>query len=169
MGLLGYQEERQLAPMRRDSKKWYFAYGSNMDVAQMQERKVRFWASKKAFLKGYRLTFDTWSDSYGAGVADVVPSPGSVVEGVVYLVEEEVLKILDQYEGVHRDFYRRMKVTVEAEDGETLTATCYEAVHKSQDIIPPSPKYLAKLIRGAETHDLSPSYIEMLRAFPVAD
>ena len=156
--------------MSESHERWYFAYGSNMDPAQMEERKVHYRAAEKALLRDYRLAFNLLSkERWNGGVSDVVASPGSTVEGVLYLTTEAGLKTLDRYEGVHKDRYRRGEVTVEHQDGRPQQATCYEVVTKSPQFIPPSRAYLATLIRGAEAHHLNPSYIEKLRAIPVAD
>lgn len=142
---------------------WYFAYGSNMDPGQMIDRRVRFREARKAVLRDYTLVFTRYSVGYNAGVAAVIPSPGTVVEGVLYAVNEQGLKALDKHEGVDRGLYKRVNVTVEAEGGQHYEAVCYQTLEKRETPIPPNGEYLAKLIRGAEAFNLSPQYVASLR------
>lgn len=156
--------------MDQSQYKWYFAFGSNMDTAQMKERGVHFRNAKKVFLRNYKLAFDYPSPRYGgAGVADIVLSPGSTVEGVLYQLSEDDLKKLDHFEGVAQGVYRRKDVAVEDQDGFRQRAICYEVIEKSDTFISPSKRYIEKLIRGAGVHYLSPSYIEKLRRIPVVE
>ena len=146
---------------------WYFAYGSNMDPAQMTERRVAYAAGQRARLADHRLDFDLYSQRYGAGVADIVRSPGGSVEGVLYEVDEAGLATLDSYEGVEVSTYRRLDVAVATDDGEVHNAVAYEVIAKVP-FIAPHPDYLAKLVRGAEAFGLSAAYIRKLRSLPVA-
>ena len=146
-----------------DDQVWYFAYGSNMDPGQMIDRKVRFSTAKKALLKEHTLVFNRYSVTYGAGVADIIPKDGSAVEGVLYLVNERGLKLLDKFEGVDRGLYQRAFVVVEDEKGTPHRAVCYQIVDKAIVTVPPSVEYLTKLVKGAEAFGLSPDYIQGLR------
>ena len=154
--------------MSESGKDWYFAYGPNMDPVKMGERGIEYWASKKVTLNGYRLTFNCWSDAYGAGTGDIVPSRGSVVEGVIYLVDEEGMRVCDEISGIANNVYKRLVVEVEYQDGNKESAIGYDVVNKSEEVIPPSEAYVDMLIKGAEAHSLSSSYIQMLRNIPVA-
>lgn len=142
---------------------WYFAYGSNMDPGQMIDRKIRFSAASRAVLKEHTLVFNRYSVTYGAGVADIIPKQGGAVEGVLYLVTERALKVLDKFEGVARGLYQRAFVVVEDEKGTPHRAVCYQIVDKAIVTIPPSLEYLTKLVKGAEAFGLSPDYIQGLR------
>lgn len=146
----------------------YFAYGSNMDPAQMAERQVRYAAARRAVLGGYRLDFTRCSDRWhGAGVADIVRAADGTVEGVVYDVDEAGLATLDGYEGVHGGTYRRVAVTVTTEEGVSCQAVAYEVVTKGS-FVAPHPEYLARLVRGAKAFGLSAAYLRTLRSLPVA-
>jgi cation transport regulator ChaC len=142
---------------------WYFAYGSNMDAGQMMDRRVRFTEARRAMIRDHALVFNRYSTTWGAGVADIVPQHGEVVEGVLYQVTEAGLKSLDRYEGVDRGLYRRAAVRVEDAEGRTYDAVCYQIVDKASVSVPPSVAYLTKLVKGAEAFGLSPAYIQKLR------
>ena len=139
-----------------------------MDPAQMRERQVPYGTARRAVLRDRQLDFTLRSERWrGGGVADIVRSPGGLVEGVMYDVDDADLATLDQYEGVHTGKYRRLRVTVTADDGRSFDAVAYEVVSKSS-FVAPHPDYLARLVRGAEAFELSPDYIRALRSLPVA-
>ena len=75
----------------------YFAYGSNLNHYQMQERCRDCKYIKNIFLEGYKLSFCAVSRSYG--VANVVKKIGSKVPGGLWEISPEDEKILDDYEG----------------------------------------------------------------------
>lgn len=148
---------------------FYFAYGSNMNLDQMRERRVSYENSRRALLRDYKLGFTKTSKRYNAGVADVVESRDDVVEGVLYEVTEEGMATLDKFEGVNQNTYKRMKVMVQLEDGEKLEAITYKVVSAEEPFIPPSKEYMNKIIKGAEIHKLSSNYIQKLKAIPLKE
>lgn len=81
----------------------YFAYGSNLQLAQMAQRCPASIFSGRATLPGYRWQINQ------RGVANVVPcdEPGCKVEGLIYLINSKDEKSLDRSEGVARDFYQK--------------------------------------------------------------
>ena len=62
----------------------YFAYGSNMNWLQMQNRCPSARFLYRAVLPDYKLAFTRKSVKRGCGVADVVPARGQNAWGVVY-------------------------------------------------------------------------------------
>ncbi len=148
---------------------FYFAYGSNMNLDQMRERRVSYENSRRALLRDYKLGFTKTSKRYNAGVADIVESRDDVVEGVLYEVTEEGMATLDKFEGVNQNTYKRMKVMVQLEDGEKLEAITYKVVSAEEPFIPPSKEYMNKIIKGAEIHKLSSNYIQRLKAIPLKE
>lgn len=148
---------------------FYFAYGSNMNLGQMRERRVSYENSRRALLRDYKLGFTKTSKRYNAGVADIVESRDDVVEGVLYEVTEEGMATLDKFEGVNQNTYKRMKVMVQLEDGEKLEAITYKVVSAEEPFIPPSKEYMNKIIKGAEIHKLSSNYIQRLKAIPLKE
>ncbi|HHV42277.1 MAG TPA: gamma-glutamylcyclotransferase [Clostridiaceae bacterium] len=83
----------------------YFAYGSNMDETQMQERCANSRLVGPAFIKDYKLTY---RHCVTAPYASIDPETGSFVPVVVWVVSQEDLRALDRYErlgevgGYHR-------------------------------------------------------------------
>lgn len=139
----------------------YFAYGSNMERAQMKRRCKESRFHSAARLRDHQLIFPRRSDLWGGGVAGLKPVPGKMVEGVLYEVSEADQKVLDQVEE-HPRSSLRLPVTVETFAGEKLKAFTYFAMGKGD--YPPTRRYMEKLISGAEEHNLSDPYIAQLEA-----
>ena len=131
----------------------YFAYGSNMDRAQMRERCPESSFLGWGWLNDHRLAYVGWSERWGGGVATVVPRRGDRVPGFLYFVTTADLRRLDRYEGAPR-IYRRKIVTIHlgTEPGRT-TAVTYR--HTGAPERPPGPQYL-RVIQDA--------HAEMLRS-----
>jgi Gamma-glutamyl cyclotransferase, AIG2-like len=103
----------------------YFAYGSNLWIAQMVARTgpIRRGADRPriARLPNYRLAFNMHGDD-GQVFANVI-SPGHGVLGVIYCCTAEALLKMDHYE----KGYERRQVQVMLENGAELTALTYTA------------------------------------------
>jgi cation transport regulator ChaC len=140
----------------------YFAYGSNMSSGQMSERCPGARALGPARLAGFALTFNRWSDRRRSYVADVIPVHGSDVWGVLWDVTPEDLASLDRFEGVAIGAYRRDTLRVASSEPPLVDAVTYR-VCQPQPPGPPSPEYLALLIRGAYEHGLPGDYLQRLK------
>ena len=75
----------------------YFAYGSNLNHEQMQERCKDSKYIKNVFLEGYKLSFCAISRS--RGVANIVKKSGSKIPGGIWEISINDEKELDYYEG----------------------------------------------------------------------
>lgn len=84
----------------------YFAYGSNMDPAQMRRRIPDARVVGRAVLKGWRIAERLY--------ADIEKSRGGRVYGVLYLLSTKEMRRLDIFEGYPRT-YECGKVVVHAE------------------------------------------------------
>ena len=86
--------------MRLINQMLYFAYGSNMDLRQMRRRCPSYRFVSIAKLEDHKLAFTRRSPRRRCGVADVIPSPGEEVWGVLYNIKtrRDVLA-LDRAEG----------------------------------------------------------------------
>jgi hypothetical protein len=76
----------------------YFAYGSNLDWAQMKQRCPLAKFVCRAKLPAHRLAFTLKSPRRDCGVADVLPDQAKDVWGVVYELLADELKDLDKDE-----------------------------------------------------------------------
>jgi gamma-glutamylcyclotransferase len=126
----------------------YFAYGSNLDEAQMHQRCPGAVVVGPATLPGYRLTFTGESRKWGGAVATVVPDEAGKVPGLLYACTDRHLASLDTAEG-HRipGAYRRCTLRVLTDDGRKVDAVAYVKPVTEGEGTPPDA-YL-RLIRGA--------------------
>jgi len=139
---------------------WHFAYGSNMNRAQMLSRAGKILEEHNASLPNFEVRFNKKVRGGTAG-ANIQPSPGNTVHGVLYKIEEGAMRSLDRYEGVP-DHYRRIEVQVTPEGGPPVPAQIYIA-SKVEKGLRPSPSYLQSMLDGAGEHNLPASYIGELK------
>ena len=165
-----------VSPVFGGKSHYYFAYGSNMDPAQMKARCPESRFVSRATLENYDVDFTRFSTRRQCGVMDVVPKAGSRVWGALFKVSDNDINRMDAAEiyappggkledDPHR--YQRKTLAVQPE-GDTartpIQASVYEVVTK-QPTIPPSKDYLDTILRGAEACGLPGPYIERLRGF----
>lgn len=141
--------------MTNASKRYYFAYGSNMDQAQMNQLCPKAVLVGIARLPGCRFIINT------RGVATVVPETPSEVYGILWIITKVDEQALDKHEGVKWGTYKKMAVDVEISTEKLALALIYVA----SDSTPGSPRdnYMEKLVAAAEQHGLPDKYIEELR------
>jgi cation transport regulator ChaC len=146
---------------------WYFAYGSNMDLARKQGRTGAIRESHLATLSGYRLAFNKMG-SDGVVYANLFADPTEETLGVIYRCTSETLNTLDGYEGASSGHYQRTEVQVRRLDGQIVSAIAYVArpevvVSESR----PSDEYFGYIRRGTEAHRFPTNAIRAIeiRAF----
>ncbi|MBL7125540.1 MAG: gamma-glutamylcyclotransferase [Dehalococcoidales bacterium] len=125
---------------------YYFAYASNLNRKQMQERCPGSKPMFVATLPNYKLVFAGWSRQWRGGKASIKLFRGERVSGAVYEVSERDLSRLDRYEGCPGN-YNRLKVTVFDEDGRSVEAVTYIKSGQLEET-PPSKEYLAVIQQG---------------------
>ena len=157
---------------------FYFAYGSNLDPDQMQQRCPGHSVVGLAELRDHRLVFPLTSHDWGGGVASVGVAHGSSVWGMVYELTEADLVALDRYEGFvgpenQHNVYDRESASVQlvrADDGSfarRLRVWIYLA--RPANPSPPSRRYLEAVVRGARHHRLPEEYLAKLVATPTVN
>lgn len=149
----------------------YFAFGSNMDPAQMTARCPSHQVLGRAFLPGHELCFPRRSPKRRCGTAGLVRSAAHCVWGVLYVLEESDLSRLHEAEGYrpgraadrNRHDFVAIEVRRDGPAGATLAAFTYVA-RPDDSGAAPSMDYLMHLVRGAEHHALPDAYIRQLRS-----
>ena len=139
----------------------YFAYGSNLDLAQMKIRCPSSELISKGSLSGYRLTFNRYSSGWGGGVADVIQDQDSKVWGLVFKLSNSDLKRLDSYEGCYNDqtsLYERWKAVINTPKGQISDVWVYTDVEK-QKFVQPTIEYL-QIIKDAAVRWNFPKIME---------
>ena len=142
---------------------WYFAYGSNLWIDQKEQRTsaIRTGADRPriARLADHRFAFNK-RGSKGQVYANVMPSLGEEVFGVVYRCKPSTVDTMSEYEGG----YERKTVTVVIDDGFSVEAITYVAIEKNVvDDTRPSDEYLTRILTGAAQHGLPHDYIEKIK------
>jgi gamma-glutamylcyclotransferase len=128
----------------------YFAFGSNLNVAQMRLRCPTSTVTGKAQLLDHALEFSGISRRWqGGGTCNITPSPGSSVLGVLYRLSPADFDVLDGFEGAPGR-YRRREIEVNAGD-DTIVAITYTRV-VTPAMNPPSPAYAATVAYGYGLH-----------------
>ena len=150
----------------------YFAYGSNLDDAQMRHRCPDHEVVGPAKLEGYRLLFQGNSDRWRGAVATVSPAVDRVVWGVLFLLSEDDLRALDEYEGYKgaanpSTLYDREEVRVRTAVGVEVPALTYLMRPHAEG--KPSRLYLDTITNGAANHGLPREYVAQLSKTATAD
>ncbi len=140
---------------------WYFAYGSNMNRAQMRSRAGQIVEEQPARLENYELVFNKKARG-GFATANIRPAPGKTVHGVLYKIPESVFRNLDRFESAP-EHYRRIEVGVTDGAGKKINAQVYIAT-KVEKGLRPAPHYLQTILDGAGEHELPAEYIAEIKA-----
>jgi hypothetical protein len=150
----------------------YFAYGSNMDWAQMRERCPSARFVGVAVLTDHRLGFTRKSINRGCGVADAVRDEGQSLWGVVYEFADVDIGKLDKSEGYRpgrekNSYWRReCMVFLDGDEQGPLTVRAYFADPQT-NTPPPNQAYKNLILSGARHWHLPEEYIRELEHIEV--
>ncbi|SDF71465.1 Uncharacterized conserved protein YtfP, gamma-glutamylcyclotransferase (GGCT)/AIG2-like family [Onishia taeanensis] len=127
---------------------YYFAYGSNMNVARVDARIGETRRALAGVLEGYRLSFDKASKVPGVAHANVHPAQGQRVEGALFeLTHPDQITLMDPFEG-HPHDYTRVRESVLTDEG-PIEAWVYVAQpQRTAESLRPAQEYLAHLLAG---------------------
>lgn len=140
-------------------KRLNIAYGSNLNLQQMEIRCPAANIYGKGMLKDYRLLF---KGVPGNAYATIEPFKGRKVPVLVWELKPEDEKTLDFYEGFP-NFYYKKDLKAELETGETVTAMAYIMTNKIKDRIHlnlPSKSYLKTVEAGYTAAGFDIGFIE---------
>jgi len=110
-------------------------------------------------LPDHEMIFNKHSND--GGKANIMYSPGNLVEGVLYSVNDEDLLILDKYEGVSSKQYKRYEIEVQDNNKNSIPAVAYKALNTGK-VSAPTEEYLNYILKGREF--LSPGYYTKLKS-----
>lgn len=151
----------------------YFAYGSNMDWAQMKTRCPSVTFVGVARLADHRLAFTRKSVNRGCGVADVVHETGRSVWGAVFQPSELDVGALDKSEGYRpgrekNSYWRReCMVFLDGDENRPVTAQTYFGDPQPDPPLP-NQAYKDLILGGARHWHLPALYIAELEAIEVS-
>lgn len=141
-----------------DKKFLYFAYGSNMDEDQMEDRCPGAKLLCKVTVPDYTFRIDS------RGVASIISKRGAEVTGLLWEVDKCHIKTLDKREGIAGGFYRRVALPLVYE-GQTVTSIVYLSNYDCDGHYAPRPGYMEKIVRAAKDHGFDEAYIRELETF----
>ena len=130
-----------------------------MSAKRMHERLGWSPSRSGAILSDYEMSFNKHSND--GGKANIMYSPGNIVEGILYSVNEEDLMILDKYEGVAAKQYKRYDIEVRYNNKNSIAAVAYKALNTGK-VSAPTEEYLSYILDGKEF--LSPGYYTKLKS-----
>lgn len=122
-------------------KKYYIAYGSNMDEQQMAVRCRDAGLVGTGFIQGYELLF---KGSLTGCYATIEPKEESTVPVTVWAISKADEKRLDRYEGFPT-FYYKKDIEVQMKDG-AITGLVY-IMHEDRHCGMPFPWYYEQMER----------------------
>lgn len=131
------------------AKRYYLAYGSNMNLEQMALRCPTAKVVGSAVLEGYELLF---RGGNGGAVATIEPNQNENVPVLVWTIEPGDEASLDRYEGWPR-LYRKEMVDITV-GGKNLNAMVY-IMNEGRPIGTPSEYYYKVIEQGYGSAGLS--------------
>jgi len=137
--------------------KFYFAYGSNMNLEQMKRRCPDSKLLGVAILKGYKFVYDGYSHTRKGAVANIVESSDEIVNGALYKISDSDEENLDGYEG-YPTYYQKKMVKVVDLQGNEYEAMVYYREPKDPGL--PSEEYESILVNSAYKLGLPEEYIK---------
>ena len=142
------------AAVKAEETVLYFAYGSNMWLAQMQTRCPGSVKLGRAILSKYKWIINA------RGYANVVKAKKHAVEGVLYSITKTNEKTLDVFEGVAQGCYSKVMLPVE------YNGSVHQAlVYIDPIVIEGLPKvaYVKRINAGLKDAKLSKKYVNFIR------
>ena len=158
-GLINQENFDQNFISTNQADQLYFAYGSNMNLAQMQERcGTGFKKIRTARLDNYEFGFDQ------RGYANIRPRIGEFVWGVAWLITPECIASLDGYEDYPDTYNKRI---VSAKDSNLQDLDVFVYIENAENFGGVAQKdYLNnKIIVGAKENGLPDFWIKKLEQY----
>ena len=136
------------------SPRYYVAYGSNINVSQMEHRCPTAEIVGTGWIDNHYLAFGGRTER---AVATVKPRKGSKVPVLVWTVDESDELSLDRYEGFPH-FYRKEMIPVRMDDGRNLDCMVYLLNPRIRGI--PSEFYVDIIREGYQDVGLDEAYLD---------
>lgn len=140
--------------------KYYLAYGSNLNLPQMEMRCPDARVIGTAVIKGYELLF---KGSKTGSYLTIEPNPEASVPVAVWAVSERDERCLDHYEGFPTFYYKKDMtvdlVTADSETARQITAFVY-IMHEERPLGFPTPYYMKICADGYKTFGFDTVHLE---------
>lgn len=146
------------------TSRYYLAYGSNLNVAQMSSRCPGSLCIGKAKIDGYRLMFKKSQSGY---YLTIEPAEGHYVPVGVFSVDEIDEKKLDGFEGYPRHYQKvnfRVMVTNDRDEITEVDAFAY-VLPSDRELGKPTREYVERVLVGYREFGFDESLIDEALAF----
>ena len=138
-------------------RKFYIAYGSNLDMDQMRRRCPTarpYYPYCSGWLNNWELIY---RGSKSGNYATIRKAKGKYVPVGVWLITREDERALDKYEG-YPVFYQKYKLPVALQSGETIECIVY-IMRPDAAVGVPTERYVDTIYRGYGDFDLDYRYL----------
>lgn len=136
------------------NKKYYIAYGSNLNLPQMDRRCPNAILAAEAELNNYQILFRGRENS---AVATIEPSEGDSVPVLIWELTKKDEEALDRYEGFPF-FYHKEFMDIETDEG--MAEAMVYVMNDGYEIGMPSDYYMNAILDGYEVAGFDPTAIE---------
>ena len=140
----------------------YFAYGSNINVEQMEYRCPDACIVGPVAVENYELLFRR------GGFATIMPCESGKVHGLLWSLTPECERSLDHYEGYPR-FYDKRTVTVRDGLGRELSVMAYIMDERFREPMLPSAAYYNGILEGYKRNGLPVAALKKARDHAVRE
>lgn len=136
----------------------YFAYGSNINLGQMEVRCPDAKVVEPAVLENYELLFR--GNERAFGVATIRPKEGCQVHGLLWKLTPECERSLDLYEG-YPHLYEKQQITLSTKSGQQVSAMVY-VMTREKERVPSMPTrgYFIGILEGFQQNGLPVKSLE---------
>ena len=132
-------------------KELYFAYGSNLNIAQMDNRCPLAQLVSRAVLEGYELAFR-------CGVLTILPKEGGRVNGLLWRINARDELTLDHYEG-YPHLYTKELLPVQTDSGPQTVVAYVMTAPYCEKVQPPAATYLQTVLDGCRMAGFDPKAV----------
>lgn len=137
--------------------RYYVAYGSNLNIGQMQFRCPDAKVVGSGFINGYELLF---KGSKSGSYLTIEKKKGSRVPIGIWKVSKLDELNLDRYEGYPAFYYKQdMDITIKDKNKEKKITAFVYIMHEERECGMPSQSYVNTCVEGYEEFGISVSYL----------
>lgn len=97
------------------------------------------------------------------GLGSIIPFKDSYVEGVLYKISNEDMNVLDEFEGLNYNIYKKEFLDILINNSYSKVLV-YISLNSNNSLIP-YYNYMESIIKLAEDYNFSKEYIEYLKTF----
>ena len=155
-GMIEPEEEEE----PQEEERLYLAYGSNLNISQMQYRCPDAHVVGTSELPGWRLMF---KGSKSGNYLTIEPEDGYMVPVAVWAVSEQDERNLDRYEGYPTFYYKREFSVMlhEKESGMTRRVNAFAYImHEERKLGRPTESYMERCREGYRAFGFDPELLD---------